>query len=208
VEANASRFRSPLNPTRPLNSHNRRGVELHWDALTDISGGTEFSVGLKDALIQMMRCQETRFAFASINDALRQKLILREDLPDIFGALPRRFRPLQPLVDGRGDSGQEFVLRFIMREAGFAFESQVGIPGVGRVDMVVEGCVIVEADSRQFHDGWEAHSRDRARDREAAIRGYPTYRALSADTLYHPERVIAAVSGLLAANRNFRPVSR
>lgn len=181
---------------------------MHWDSLTDIGGGTEFSVSLKDALVQMMRCQTTCFAFASMNDALRQKLLLREDVPEIFSGLPDRFRPLQPLVDGRGDSGQEFVLRFIMREAGFAFETQVGIAGVGRVDMVVEGCVILEADSRQFHDGWEAHRRDRARDRGAAIRGYATHRAVSTDILHHPERVIAAVSGLLAANRNFRAGTR
>lgn len=206
LEPNASRLRSPMDRSQLLSARNRRGVVLHWGALAEPAARTECSIGLKDSLIQMMHCQETRFAAASIDDALRQKLIFRRDVPDIFAALPDRFRPLQRLIDGRGDSGQEFVLRFIVREAGFACETQVPIPGVGRVDMVVEGCVIVEADSRTWHDGWEAHSRDRSRDREAAIRQYPSYRALKDDILYHPEKVIAAISGLLAANRHYRTI--
>jgi hypothetical protein len=127
-------------------------------------------------------------------------------VPGIFAELPERLRYLEQLVDGRSEAGQETVLRLLIHQAGWACEIQVEIGGVGRVDIVVEGCVAVEADSRAFHDGWDKHVRDRTRDRDLAIAGYSSYRALYRDIMYHPELVVAAIAGLLAANNHCRTV--
>ncbi|RNE62640.1 endonuclease domain-containing protein [Cryobacterium tepidiphilum] len=200
----ATRLRSPHDRFQPLNRANRKGVQLHWDRLTDITGGSEYAVGLPDALIQSFRCQEPRFALASLDNALHLGLVRPWQVPGIFAELPERLRYLEQLVDGRSEAGQETVLRLLIHQAGWAFEIQVEIGGVGRVDIVVEGCVAVEADSRAFHDGWDKHVRDRTRDRDLAIAGYSSYRALYRDIMYHPELVVAAIAGLLAANNHCR----
>lgn len=203
---NASRLRAPHNRFQLLNDQNRNGAQLHWGKLIEPDSGTEYSIGLADALVQIVRCQEPRFALASIDNALHQRLIKPEAVPAIFAALPASIQYLRPLIDRRSESGQETVLRFIVQKAGYDVEIQVTVDGVGRVDMVVEGCLVVEADSRRFHEGWEAQARDRTRDCDLAMRGYLSLRVLYRDIMYRPDRVVAAIGGLLAASRRYRTV--
>ena len=204
LEPNASRLRAPQDRFQRLSVANRTGIELHWDRLVAPEESTEYSVGLQDAVIQIFRCQQPRFALASLDNALHLQRLALSSVSEIFAALPENLHYLQSWADPRSESGQETVLRFIVRLAGFQFEIQVSISGVGRVDMVIEGCLVIEADSRQFHDGWEAHLRDRTRDCDLAGMSYMSYRAIHRDILYHPERVLAAITGLLAARNHFR----
>lgn len=206
VEPTASRLRAPHDRFERLGVHNLDGVAVHWNDLVFPADAQGHIVGLKDALIQILRCQQPRFAIASLDSALHQGLLLREDVPEIFAALPHNLEPLRGMIDARSDAGQETVLRFILTDAGFNYEFQATILGVGRVDTLVEGCVVVEADSRQYHDGWDAHARDRARDCELAMQGFMSYRALYRDIMFNPERVVRAVSGLLAASRHYRVI--
>ena len=157
----ASRLRASHNRFEQLTGKNRDGVELHWGQLIDPSAGTEYSIGLADALVQIVRCQEPRFALASLDNALHQRLIRLKAVAGIFAVLPGDIQYLRPLIDSRSESGQETVLRFVVQQGGFDFAIQVTIDGVGRVDMVVEGCIVVEADCRRFHEGREAQARDR-----------------------------------------------
>ena len=204
VDPTASRLRSPHNRFQQLTAQNRDGVELHWGQLLDPLDGSEYRIGLVDALVQAFRCQERRFAIASLDNALYKKLLATEAVAQIFAALPADLQPLRPLIDCRSESGQESVLRLVIRGAGFHVEIQVEIGGVGRVDMIVEGRIVVEADSRQFHGGWEAQARDRTRDCDLAMQGYLSLRVLYRDIIHHPERVIAALTGLLAATNHHR----
>jgi hypothetical protein len=48
-------------------------------------------------------------------------------------------------------AGSEPILRLLVRAAGLEFDIQVFIDGVGRVDTLIEGCLVVEADSRRHH---------------------------------------------------------
>jgi very-short-patch-repair endonuclease len=204
VQPTASRLRAPHDRFQKLSAQNRDGVELHWGQLLDPRGGSEYCIGLADAFVQVFRCQETRFAIASLENALFTRRLGVQAVAQIFAALPEEFQPLRPLINGRSESGQETVLRLVIRGAGFHVEIQVEIGGIGRVDMIVEGRVVVEADSRQFHDGWEAHARDRTRDCDLAMRGYVSLRVLYRDIVHHPERIIAAITGLLAATNRYR----
>ena len=80
-------------------------------------------------------------------------------------------------------------MRLILRSLGLAVEIQVTIDGVGRVDMVVDGWLIIECDSRAHHEGWDAQQRDRRRDLAAAALGYTTIRPLAEDILLPPSRL-------------------
>lgn len=87
-------------------------------------------------------------------------------------------------------------MRLILRSLGCSFEVQAPIEGVGRVDFLVEGWLIVECDSREHHSSWDEQRRDRRRDQAAASLGYATYRPIAEDSMWRPELVRAAVFGL------------
>lgn len=195
-----SRSRSPQDRRVPLTKANRGGTRLHWRPLIE-NDGTEFSVGIRDALAQSLRCQQPVHALASIDNALNLGRITEGDLGVVFGDAPSRLRHLRAQVDGRAESGQETVLRRIIAEAGLGFEPQVTFRGVGRVDFVVAGCLVVEADSREAHDGWEKHIADRGRDLALAGLGYMSLRPAYQHTMQHPAFVRDAILKLVADRR-------
>ncbi len=86
----------------------------------------------------------------------------------------------------------------ILRAIGCSFDVQVTVSGVGRVDFVVDGWLIIECDSEAFHSSWEQQKRDRRRDQAAAAQGFSTSRPITEDIMWHPDEVRAAVVGLLA----------
>ncbi|TFC05510.1 hypothetical protein E3O42_02795 [Cryobacterium adonitolivorans] len=201
VDREASRLRSPHTRFRPLAELPRNGVQLHWWPLLESADGNEFCVGVKDALVQIIRCQEPRFALAALDLALHERRIRPRDLDSIFARVPAEKQPLRLLIDARSESGQETVLRQLILDAGLRCEIQVSIDGVGRVDLLVEGCVVVEADSQAFHKEWEQHIRDRTRDLLLAERGYLSLRVLYQHTMFEPETVIAAIRRLVDISR-------
>ncbi len=178
----------------------RQRIDLHWSTLIDPRDGNEFSIGIRDALVPAVRCQRTEHAIASIDNALYTNKISEAGLSEVFSLLPARFAPLQPVVDRRRESGLETVLRLIMMRAGL----QVNIDRVGRVDMIVEGILVLEADSRLADDGWELHVRDRNRDLDLDRIGYMSLRPAYQRTMFHPLDVRDSVLGLLRSWNNHR----
>jgi very-short-patch-repair endonuclease len=201
VSRDASRLRSPRSRAIPLNAAPRGGVELHWWPLLDQADGTEYCVGARDALAQIIRCQPHNFALAALDTALHEGAITHGDLPEIFAHVPGMYRVLGSQVDARSEAGQETVLRRLVVDAGLECEIQVPIPGVGRVDLLVEKCVVVEADSRQYHSSWEERVRDINRDRLLAERGYLTLRVLYQTIMFEPDAVIRAIRELVLVSR-------
>ncbi|MFT4212307.1 MAG: DUF559 domain-containing protein [Microbacterium sp.] len=155
------------------------------------------SVDLVEAFADAVRCQRPRAAIATLDSGLHLGLIDRRDLDRIFALLPPRFVALRRLLDARAESGSESPVRLILRTIGCEFEVQVRIDSVGRVDFVVAGRLIVECDSRGFHGSWADRRRDLRRDQAAAALGYATYRPIAEDIFWHPDRVVAAIRGLL-----------
>ncbi len=151
-----------------------------------------------------MRCQPPRAALATLDSALRLGVLDPDDLDELFRVLPRRHRVLRRLIDKRAESGPETLVRLILRSLGVAYEVQVPIAGVGRVDFLVDGWLIVECDSAEFHSHWETQRADRRRDQAAAALGYATYRPIAEDIMWHPDRVRAALAGLIASRGNRR----
>lgn len=154
-----------------------------------------------DALLHAVLCQPPRAALATLDSALHHGLLRYDELDELFSELPRRFRSLRRLVDPRAESGSETLMRLILRSLGCAFDVQVKIVGVGRVDFLVDGWLIVECDSKAFHSRWEDQLKDRRRDQDAAARGYATYRPVAEDIMWHADVVRSAVAGLIRARR-------
>ncbi|RNE56393.1 DUF559 domain-containing protein [Cryobacterium tepidiphilum] len=197
----SSRLRSPVSRRIPLNAGPRDRVELHWRPLIDPADGTDYCVGARDALAQIICCQAHNLALAALDTALHEGVINHADLPEIFASVPGTHRDLRRQIDARSEAGQETVLRRLVIDAGMECEIQVAIPGVGRVDVLVEKCVAVEADSHQFHSTWEQRVRDINRDRMLAERGYLTLRVLYQTIMFDPDAVIRAIRELVLIGR-------
>lgn len=196
-----SRARSPHDRRHHLTRANRAGTELHWSALLEPEAGSEVSVGVVDALAQTVRCSPPHLALASIENALFLGKVDGAGIADLFAGLGSEHQFLRARIDPRSESGQETVLRTALEDAGLRSEIQVLIPGVGRVDGVVEGRLIWEADSRLAHDGWELHVRDRDRDIDAARLGYMSLRPAYNRTIHRTNEVVDAIRHLLDSTR-------
>ncbi len=181
VSPRLSRFRHRRSP----------GATLHW---TDcVHPSAEHAVSVWDAVRQSIRCQEPRAAIATLDSVLHHRILTHEQVVAVFESLPHRFRALLPLLDPSAESGPETFVRLLLRTLGLPYDTQVTVPGVGRVDFVVCGWLIIECDSREFHEGWDSQVADRARDIAAARQGYVTIRPLAADIFTRPNEVKTAI---------------
>lgn len=170
-------------------------VTAHWRPSQSAAG--QLVTGIIEALVQAVRCQDPRSAVASLDSAWHLDLIDEDALAEIFDRLPDRYRPLRRLLDKRSESGPETLVRLLLRALGCRIDLQVFIEGVGRVDMLVDGWLIVECDSKAFHSSWDAQRNDRRRDLAAATRGYVTLRLLAEDILYRRDAVVGALRGVV-----------
>lgn len=184
VHAGASRLRG-----------DHRDVRVHWSG--PYCGGAA-NVDLLDALTDAVQCQGPTEAIATVDSALNRGLLDQSDLAELSRRLPQRRRVLLRLVDAAAEAGSESIMRLVLRRLGFHVESQVDIPGVGRVDFLVDGWLIIECDSKEHHADWAQQRRDRRRDQAAAAQGYATYRPIAEDIFWHREVVVAALCGLRA----------
>ncbi|GGO62082.1 hypothetical protein GCM10010910_11330 [Microbacterium nanhaiense] len=187
-------LRSPRSRSMRLADSKAR-VVTHWRADTVDEHST--IALLPRALAQAVLCQRPRAAIATLDSAIHLGVIGLADLDEVFRWLPERLQRLRKFVDGRAESGPETFARLLLRTLGCSIELQVEIGGVGRVDLLVDGWIIVECDSRAFHGGWDQQSKDRMRDLAAAAQGYATLRPTANQLVNAPQRLTDAVRGLL-----------
>lgn len=170
---------------------------LHWKVLTSVRDSLH-AAPLIDAVAHSVLCQAPREALATLDSVVHHGLLTLDELATMFTALPLRFRPLLVLVDPSADSGPETFMRLMLRTMGVAYETQVYLDGVGYVDFVVDGWLIIECDSKEFHEGWEKQVQDRGRDLAAARLGYVTVRPLAKDILNDQASVRQALEQIIA----------
>lgn len=187
----ASDRRTPLGRARPGD-----GGRVHWRH----SGAEpdDTVVPTVEALAQAFACQGVRATIASIDSALHTGRLSESDVDLVFQLAPDRYRTIRGLIDGRAESGPETFARLIAREFGLPIELQKQIDGVGRVDLVVDGWLVIECDSREFHGSWEAQQEDHRRDMALAARGYVRIRVTAHQLFTAPHVLRDAIRGLLA----------
>ncbi|RRD05439.1 hypothetical protein EII34_06825 [Arachnia propionica] len=131
---------------------------------------------LDQALVSMARHHTTEQLVVALDSALQCRLRTRAELHSLLQGAGRRVNQALQLATGTAESPLESVLRFRLARSRIRSAPQVVIPGVGRVDLLVEGRMILEADGRQWHQDPNSFDNDRRRDREALLRGYVTLR--------------------------------
>lgn len=110
-----------------------------------------------------------------------------------------RIRQLIRDIRPRTASPLEVCARFHLQTAGIAVETEVNIPAVGRVDMVVEGRLLVEIDGCEFHSRREHYRNDRNRWNAATAAGWRTLRITAEMVLHDPVGFVLLVRGALAS---------
>lgn len=166
----------------------------HHDA-----GGAAFGIApVALALVQAAKCCDEELFFAAYESAWNKGMLTRTDREWIRRSVPARIRWLVDLARPDADSGLESLLRLRLVRLGVSLECQVLIVGVGRVDFLVAGRLIIEVDGRVNHDGPSLRHKDLVRDAAAAARGYETLRfdyALVVHEWHTVQRAIVARLG-------------
>lgn len=180
----------------------RRGRSYAHDGCQCIAhyfrGASAFGlVDVPTALIHLFRCEGEESFFASFESAWQLRRLSRADRERIRRALPARARWLVDFARGDAESGLESLMRLRLHLLGISLKCQVKIDGVGRVDFVVDGRLIIEADGKLNHDGTSMRHKDLVRDAAASARGYETLHFDYAQIIYEWETVQRSILAAL-----------
>ena len=175
-----------------------REFELHWSKDPGPIAG--WRVPLVDALLQLADCVPIDWWIAAL-DAARHRprdgepLLSESDWQQLVRRAPRRLRKDLALVDPRSESVIESLLRLgIIRRGLPIVDLQFWPHPKHRVDLLLPGKLVVEADGEEWHDA----EQDRIRD--AFLRGLG-YRILhfSYDRIVnHLDEVLDEIAAALA----------
>jgi very-short-patch-repair endonuclease len=194
VPLNTPRLRDPDDAALPLLPRN--DVRLHWVQHLTRSRSATGIVPIGMVFQHLLQVVRPEFAVAALDSALHDRFLHPRDLATIAAGVPGHLQALLGAADGRCESGIESIARYLLQRLGLHVDVQVQIDGVGRVDLLVEGRLIIELDGRRWHPDFEL---DRRRDADAAIGRYRTLRFTWKQVIYDWPRVQAAVLAALAA---------
>jgi very-short-patch-repair endonuclease len=168
-------------------------------------GDKKWRMSLQDSLVQVARLSGEDDAIASFDSALNKRLLTPNGLDQAFAALPRRLRRLRAHLDGRADSGLEILLRLAAEAEGWRVDIQVFISGVGRVDLLIDGWLVIELDGARWHDDDASQDEDRRRDAELILLGYRWHRFRYAQVLEDMPLCLAVIRSILSGGRPAHP---
>ena len=154
-------------------------------------------VDIETALRHFLRCAGDEAFFAAYESALRLGLLAKSAQLRLRAALPASARWLVDIARTDADSGLESLLRLRLHLLGLQLDCQVRIEGVGKVDFVIGGRLILEADGKENHDGETRRHKDLVRDAAASRLGFETLRFDYAQIVHDWPSVQAAVLAAL-----------
>lgn len=148
---------------------------LHPDRNQPRPSPTSFPVQpLAEALARFLRCHvQDDSPLIALDAALHDERVTAEQVRALLRG-PGSARALARLerASDRARSPLETLARMDLEAAGLSFEDGVDIEGVGEVDLVVEGWIVVELDGYTYHCDEHQFALDRWRDRQLIARGY------------------------------------
>lgn len=173
------------------------------------SGGDTWSVSGFRCVSAARACVQVAVAsgfvagVCAMDAALHEQRCDRPELASIIAALPQRSRSAAQraldAVDPRAESVGESRTRIILRDAGLRVRSQVELRDstgfVGRVDLLVDDCVVVEFDGLRKYagaDGQWALAAEKSREERISRLGYEVVRVVWSE-LDEPATIVARV---------------
>jgi len=161
---------------------------IHVDRSQGSASPTCFPVqALPEALARFLRCHlQDDSPLIALDAALHDERVTAEQIRNLLRG-PGSARALARLdrASDRARSPLETLARMDLHAAGLSFEDGVEIEGVGEVDLVVEGWVVVELDGYTYHCDEYQFGLDRWRDRRLVARGFLPLRFTRKDVYAH-----------------------
>ncbi|WP_344785588.1 type IV toxin-antitoxin system AbiEi family antitoxin domain-containing protein [Gordonia caeni] len=123
------------------------------------------------ALTHAVRCLDPEGIVVVLDSIMNLGLMSRDALEWTLRTTPKS---IQRLLDrcAAAESGTETMVRLRLRRHNLPIRTQVQIPGIGRVDLLVGKRLIIEVDGQEHHHSTEQFHNDRERDLEAFRLGY------------------------------------
>lgn len=177
------------------------GARLHWHAAAE--EGPPGHASVLDALADASRCLERRAWMASVDSAVRLGELKRSSMGELARRVNASSRTDLARFDSRAESGLETIVRVLARDLGFRVRPQVRFAGVGRVDLVIEDWIVIEADGSEFHDV-AMSPRDRRRDALLAAMNRTVLRPGYSLIVHEPDAVARQMIAAVANHRRVR----
>lgn len=154
---------------------------------------------VEDVVLHALGCLAPPASTAIATSAMRllgvpPELLKAELTADRSGTARRALR----LLDLRAESIVEVDAQHLLRTNGIGYDAQVFLPGIGRVDFLLEGFLIVEVDGFAFHSSRKDLRRDLQRNNAAALSGFASLHYMPEDIWFEPQRVLAEIRAVLA----------
>lgn len=163
-----------------------------------VSHKRRFANRVLDIVVSAIRClPELRALVIAESAVVQGKISLTELRAAVAKSGRVRERALVERINPFSESILETVGRYLLEEAGFHVQIQVGVRGLGRVDAMVDGILGIEFDGRESHDTKAGYDEDRRRNNVAMVEGIPVLRVTYALVIHHPEEFIRTVSDAL-----------
>lgn len=176
--------------TGPSTSRTWPGTVVHRRADPLISA----RLSLVETLVSLAGCAPPQVAVPAVDQVLADGRTSMSTLRAASGGGAYWCRVLD-LADRRAGSAMESCARVHLVLAfepwGVVVETQVDLRGVGRVDLLVDGWLVVETDGFAFHADRASYREDRRRNTALSRSGYVWLRFTYEDVVGRPDRMVA-----------------
>ena len=156
---------------------------------------------VEDVVLHAMSCLALPASAAIATSAMRLhgvplELLKAQLTADRSGQVRKALHQL----DLRAESIVEVDTQYLFRTHGIGYDAQVYLPGIGRVDFLLVGFLILEVDGSAFHSSREAMRRDLGRNNASTLRGFAVLHYMPEHIWFEPERVLAEIREVLGTH--------
>ena len=148
----------PPGTARPISAD----LTSHWER-PRFPMESKWRAGRLQAMWRAIHCLDEENAIAALESALHERYLSGKDIHRIALHAPRRLHPGVDNLERNSGSGNETIVRRRLQSAGFSVSAQPYVPGMGHEDLLVEECVGLDIDGRQWH-GEDRYEIDHDRD--------------------------------------------
>ncbi|TFD86091.1 type IV toxin-antitoxin system AbiEi family antitoxin domain-containing protein [Cryobacterium serini] len=191
---------------RPSTDQSGRELHFHGASPRFARTGQSWMVDPLEAVWQAIHCLDEENAIACLESAQHLKFITPAELRRLCVLAPARLAPGLREMEDTADSGLETLTRRRLRHHGFTVvaQGQIGTwRGSIREDLVVDDCVALEIDGRQWHGAARLGS-DYDRDLMVEGLGRRTLRLSYQHVMFEWATTLAAIERTVADARRLR----
>ena len=152
-------------------------VCIHWEPVLSKEEERTHVASIGTVLERVLVCMPLKVSLPMLDAARNRGLydVSTLTIPPTGSRLPHLKEALS-LSSERARSILETIARLQLIDMGLTPQVGVWIEGVGEVDMIILGFIVIEVDGWAFHSSKEQREKDLKRDRELLRRGYVVLR--------------------------------